>query len=90
MVMARAAEKLTLQAIQESFEGGEGCPRICSPQQLADEVGVACSTLYQWIAQGRLKGVIRKRGKHNFIWRDGAIELLFNGPDWSKKTNEED
>lgn len=90
MVMARAAEKLTLEKIQESFEGEGGCPRICSPGQLAKELGVACSTLYQWIAQGRLKGVIRKRGKRNYIWRDGAIDLLFNGPDWSNRTNEED
>ena len=39
-------------------------------------------TVYEWIAKGRLDGAFRKRGKHILIWRDRALDLLFNGPDW--------
>ena len=62
--------------------GGDDRP-ILSPAELADLCGVSRKTIYQWISQGRLDGAFRKRGKHVFIWRDRALDLLYNGPDWS-------
>ena len=49
-------------------------------------------TIYTWIADGRLERAVRKRGKHNLILRDRAVEILFNGGVWTengknKKTN---
>ena len=61
---------------------GEQVPIILSPQQLAALVGLSPKTIYEWIAKGRLDGAFRKRGKHCLIWRDRALQLLFNGPDW--------
>ena len=57
---------------------------IVSPAQLADIVGVSVKTVYFWIAEGRLDGAYRKRGRHLLIWRDRAIDLLFNGKSWSE------
>jgi predicted DNA-binding transcriptional regulator AlpA len=54
-----------------------------SPKQLGDIVGVSRKTIYGWIAKGRLDGSFRKRGKHLLIWRDKAIDLVLNGPEWS-------
>ena len=42
-------------------------------------------TLYFWIAQGRLDGTFRKRGKHHFFWRDRVIDRIFNGQNWETK-----
>lgn len=60
-------------------------PPIITPAQLAEITGISRSTVYQWIAQDRLKGALRRRGKHVLIWRDRAVELLFNGPRWEDK-----
>ena len=40
------------------------------------------STLYEWIAKGRLDGTFRKRGKHHLFWRDRLIARIFNDPEW--------
>jgi excisionase family DNA binding protein len=58
-------------------------PIILSPDQLAALTGLSVKTIYAWIASGRLDGAFRKRGKHVLIWRDRAIEILFNGKDWN-------
>ena len=63
-------------------------PPILSPHQLAALLGLSVKTVYEWIARGRLDGAFRKRGKHNLIWRDRALKLIFNGPEW--ETNEPD
>lgn len=63
-------------------------PPILSPQQFAVLLGLSVKTIYEWIARGRLDGAFRKRGKHNLIWRDRAIKIVINGPDW--ETNEPD
>jgi hypothetical protein len=42
-------------------------------------------TLYLWIAQGRLDGTFRKRGKHHLFWRDRVIDRVFNGINWEIK-----
>jgi hypothetical protein len=62
-----------------------GVPPILSPGQLASVLGMSVKTVYFWIADGRLDGVVRSRGKHCLIWRDRAIDLIFNGPNWSNK-----
>ena len=61
-------------------------PPILSPAQLADLLGgkKTVKPVYQWIAAGRLDGCFRKRGKHVLIWRDRAIDMLFNGNSWSE------
>jgi predicted DNA-binding transcriptional regulator AlpA len=59
-----------------------GYAPIVAPEQLAEITGRSRSTIYQWIQQGRLDGALRRRGKGILIWRDKAISLLFNGPDW--------
>jgi excisionase family DNA binding protein len=57
-------------------------PAILAPAQLAQLLGLSVKTIYEWIAKGRLDGAFRKRGKHVLIWRDRAIDLLFNGKEW--------
>ena len=61
---------------------------ILSPRQLAELLGLSVKTVYEWIARGRLDGAFRKRGKHNLIWRDRALKIIFNGPEW--ESNERD
>ena len=58
-------------------------PPILSPTALARLLGAKVKTIYGWIADGRLDGCFRKRGKYNLILRDKALERLFNGPQWS-------
>lgn len=35
------------------------------------------------IEVGRLDGAFRNRGKHILIWRDRALDIIFNGPEWT-------
>ena len=65
----------------QEMSGASSKP-ILSPQELAEIVGLSKKTIYAWISSGRLDGCFRKRGKHNLIWRDKALERIFNGPDW--------
>lgn len=51
---------------------------ILSPEQFAELFGISVSTAYFWISKGLLKGAAPKIGKHRFIWRNRAIEILFN------------
>ena len=78
--MART-QRLTAAEIQVAFD--EEAMRqkfgpILSPEQFATLFGISTSTTYYWIAAGRLKGAVTKIGKHRFIWRNRAIEILFN------------
>ena len=77
--------KLSKPEIQQAFADGPGAqfPPILSVVQLAALLQVSVKTTYEWIAKGRLNGAFRKRGKHHLIWRDRALDLLFNGPDWN-------
>jgi excisionase family DNA binding protein len=77
--------RLTPDEIAEAFIGkaGDEHPVILSPAKLAALLSLSPKTIYQWIAQGRLDGSFRRRGKHVLIWRDRAIEILFNGKPWS-------
>ena len=58
-------------------------PPILSPTQLAGLLGRSPKTVYDWMARGRLDGAYRKRGKHALIWRDKALDILFNGKEWT-------
>jgi len=75
------AKQLSMQEIQDALV--DLAPPIVNPQQLAELVGVGRSTIYEWIAKGRLDGAFRRRGKHQLIWLARAIQILFNGPEWS-------
>jgi excisionase family DNA binding protein len=75
---------LTPGDLRQAFaDQGAQHPVIMSPAQFADVLGLSVKTIYDWIAQGRLDGAFRKRGKHNLIWRDRALEIIFNGPEWN-------
>lgn len=82
-----SARKLNLSAEEFAYtfanEMGERFPPIMSPSQLAELLGKRVKTIYEWMAKGRLDGAYRKRGKHALIWRDRALDILFNGKDWS-------
>ena len=58
-------------------------PPICGPHQLAHLLGYPVSTIYAWRSRGYFEGAYRKRGKRVRFWRDKAVELFFNGPDWN-------
>jgi excisionase family DNA binding protein len=71
---------LTIDEIRQAMDSMDPpFPPIVSPKLLASLLGVSRKTIYEWISQGRLDGAFRKCGKHNLIWRDRAIELIFNG-----------
>jgi excisionase family DNA binding protein len=75
------AQRLSSDEIQLAFEDEAMrslFPPILSPEQLAQLLGVSRSTVYFWIAQGRFAGAVTKIGKHRRIWRNRAIEVLFN------------
>ena len=76
---------LTTHELARPFhdEWADQFPPILSPSKLADLLGLSPKTIYAWIAQGRLDGSFRKRGKHVLIWRDKALDLIYNGPSWS-------
>ncbi len=76
---------LTKDELQRPFdrELGEQHPPILNPKQLAALCGLSVKTIYAWLADGRLDGAFRKRGKHVLIWRDKALDIIFNGADWA-------
>ena len=82
--MSRPARKLTTGEIAQAYspDGGSPAPPILSPAQLAALCGLSVKTVYQWLAQGRLDGAFRKRGKHVLLWRDRAVAIIFNGAEW--------
>ena len=85
MVSSRK-QPLRKEEIAHAFHGpaGEAFPVILSPGVLSALLGVSVKTIYDWIARGRLDGAFRKRGKHILIWRDRAIDILFNEKTWSE------
>jgi Helix-turn-helix domain len=87
--MTARKHDLSKAEIRRAFADGSGAswPPILSPSRLAQLLGRSPRTVYEWIRRGHFDGCFRKRGKHDFIWRDRAIEILFNGPDW--KTHNE-
>ena len=76
---------LSRDEIGKAFDdSNDSSSPILSPKDLAKLLGLSTKTVYFWIAAGRLDGAFRKRGKHCLIWRDKAIDLLFNGSEWSR------
>jgi hypothetical protein len=75
---------ISKEEIRQAFVGpaADAAPPILSPARLAALLDRSPKTIYEWIAKGRLDGAFRKRGKHVLIWRDRALDLLFNGPEW--------
>ena len=82
--MKRRERELSKGEIQQAFaeDAGARFPPILTVAQLATLVQVSDKTIYEWVSKGRLDGAFRKRGKHILIWRDRAIHILFNGPEW--------
>jgi hypothetical protein len=76
---------LTGEEIARPFAGdlAKQFPPIVSPDQLAELAGMSVKTIYEWMSKGRLDGAYRKRGKHALIWRDRALDILFNGKEWN-------
>jgi excisionase family DNA binding protein len=81
------SRKLTLtdDEIARAFTGAaaEQFPVILSPEQLAELLQLSVKTIYEWMSKGRLDGAYRKRGKHALIWRDRALDIIFNGKEWN-------
>lgn len=80
--MTKRKTVLTQADLDRGFGPGSSVPVILSPAQLGSLLGVSVKTIYDWIGKGRLDGAFRKRGKHCLIWRDRALDLLFNGSEW--------
>ena len=85
--MASGKRDISKSEIRQAFAKDDGThfPPILTPAQLAQLVQVSVKTIYEWLAKGRLDGAYRKRGKHILIWRDRALDLLFNGPGWKNE-----
>jgi excisionase family DNA binding protein len=83
--MSTRKRNLTRGDIEQAFAAADESrfPIIMSPAQLANLLGLSVKTIYEWISHGRLDGAFRKRGKHCLIWRDRALEIIFNGADWN-------
>jgi excisionase family DNA binding protein len=78
--MART-QRITSDEIQVAFNDDatrSAFPPILSPEQFAQLLGVGRSTVYLWISQGRIDSAVTKIGKHQLIWRNRAIEIIFN------------
>lgn len=84
--VSKPAPKLSKAEIQQAFAEGSGVPvpPILNVEQTASILQISPKTLYAWIAEGRLDGAFRKRGKHILLWRDRVIDIVFNGPEWTK------
>jgi hypothetical protein len=88
--MSTRDKRLSREEIRAAFaDSGVHWSPILSPKDLAQIVGQSVKTIYQWGEAGRLDGAFRKRGKHILIWRDRAIDKLFNGPEWTNQTHEQ-
>lgn len=83
--MSSRKRPISKEEIHQAFSGptADSIPAILSPARLAALLDLSPKTIYGWIAGGRLNGAFRKRGKHVLIWRDRALDLLFNGAEWT-------
>lgn len=81
-----ASKRLNLSnddfALPFAGEWGERFPPILSPALLAELLGLSIKTIYLWLQEGRFDGAYRKRGKRCLIWRDRALDRIFNSGDW--------
>jgi excisionase family DNA binding protein len=83
--MRQQKPHIPVEELQAPFVGelGKQFPPVLTPEQLADILGLSKKTIEDWIRKGRLDGSFRKRGKHNLIWRDRALNIIFNGKEWT-------
>lgn len=59
---------------------------VISPDQLRRILGLKSrKTIDVWTAAGRLDGCFRRRGKHNLIVRELALDRILNGPNWKNE-----
>ncbi len=81
-----AKRKLTVSKTEIAQAFAEGPDAQFKPilrlTELADLLQISLKTLYEWVEKGYLDGAFRKRGKHILVWRDRAIDIIFNGPEW--------
>jgi excisionase family DNA binding protein len=78
--MARPA-RLTPEEISIAFRDEQSrasFPPVLTVEQFANLFSISINTAYDWISKGRLDGATTRIGKHRRIWRDRAIERLFN------------
>jgi hypothetical protein len=85
VAVGRRSQQLSRDEIARAFAGPDGdrWGPILSRSEFGRLIGISPKTLSEWIGKGRLDGAFRRRGKHTLIWRDRAIDILFNGADWS-------
>ncbi len=81
--MSTRKHKLKKEEIRRAFAEKATDRAILSPEQFGGLIGVSLKTIYEWLGKGRLDGAFRKRGKHILLWRDRAVEILFNGEEWN-------
>jgi excisionase family DNA binding protein len=84
--VTKRKQTLSKVEIAKAFAEGTGAqfPPIMTVDQLAVLLQISRKTLYEWAETGRLDGAFRKRGKHILFWRDRAIDIIFNGPEWKR------
>jgi uncharacterized protein YmfQ (DUF2313 family) len=88
--MARP-QRITQQEIHAAFgdeAAAKAYPPILTPEQFARLFQISVSTAYFWVKAGRLDGAVTKTGKHLRIWRDRAVETLFNRNKPKEKSND--
>ncbi|HEX3658548.1 MAG TPA: helix-turn-helix domain-containing protein [Pirellulales bacterium] len=79
--MSRKSPRLQKSEIARGVEQGR-IQFVAPTADLAKFLGVPRKTIYRWIADGRLKGCYRTRGKRHFFLTDRVLDVLFNGPEW--------
>lgn len=62
---------------------GDEHPVLITPTRFARLQNLRVQTVHGWIGAGRLNGVLFKRGRRVLIWRDRALDIIFNRKDWS-------
>jgi len=83
--MATRRKILSQEEIAAAFQASSGAcvPAILTAKDLALLIQISVKTLYEWCAKGRLDGAFRKRGKRLLFYRERALDILFNGKEWT-------
>lgn len=79
--------QLTRQEITAAFADPEVLakfPPILGPDRMAELLGISRATLYLWLQLGHFATATYQRRRNIVLWRDGAIEVVFNHPKWRK------
>jgi excisionase family DNA binding protein len=54
-------------------------PPVLTAEEAAELLKVPLATIYQWSSEGRLKGCVRRLGKHLRFFRNRFLKHVFNG-----------